>query len=114
MGGKVSLESVVGIGSHFTVRIPLKKAEDEFTGETPASPISRYLRNASVLVLDNDAVQCTMTRDMLGPIRDRVRHLPQCGRVAEHDAGTELRPVDYGFEDAGYERLRGAGTVALV
>ncbi|MCE9473597.1 hybrid sensor histidine kinase/response regulator [Bacteroides fragilis] len=65
MGGKVSLESVVGIGSHFTVRIPLKKAEDEFTGETPASPISRYLRNASVLVLDNDSVQCTMTRDML-------------------------------------------------
>lgn len=65
MNGKIKLESEAGKGSCFTVTIPLKKAEDELVKETPITAISRYLRNISVLVLDNDAVQCTMTRDML-------------------------------------------------
>ena len=65
MNGKIKLESEAGKGSCFTVSIPLKKAEDELVEETPIAAISRHLRNISVLVLDNDAVQYTMTRDML-------------------------------------------------
>ena len=65
MNGKIKLVSKAGKGSCFTVSIPLKKAEDELVEETPITAISRHLRNISVLVLDNDAVQYTMTRDML-------------------------------------------------
>ncbi len=64
MKGKLSLDSVLGKGSRFCVQLPLERAEETIAakGNPTALPL---LRNMSVLVLDNDEVLLSMTRDML-------------------------------------------------
>lgn len=64
MKGALSLESVPGKGSRFCVRLPLELAEE--TVATKGTPTALpLLCNISVLVLDNDKVLLSMTRDML-------------------------------------------------
>ncbi len=64
MKGKLSLDSVLGKGSRFCVQLPLERTEETIAakGNPTALPL---LRNMSVLVLDNDEVLLSMTRDML-------------------------------------------------
>lgn len=64
MKGELSLDSVPGKGSRFCVRLPLGRAEDTASdkGNVPAV---QPLRNISALILDNDEVLLSMTRDML-------------------------------------------------
>ena len=64
MKGDLALESVQGKGSSFCVQLPLERAEETSSdkGNAPALPL---FCNISVLVLDNDEVLLSMTRDML-------------------------------------------------
>lgn len=64
MKGEISLESVPGKGSRFSVRLPLERAEETIAAKENA-PTLPILCNIFVLVLDNDEVLLTMTRDML-------------------------------------------------
>ena len=65
MKGTVRLDSDTGKGCHFTVQIPLEKAEEDFTEGNAVPHTPQHLHNLSVLVLDNDVMQLDMTRDML-------------------------------------------------
>lgn len=64
MKGKVHVESMTGSGSRFTVCIPLSKADERLVGKDNALDDFKNLQDTSVLILDNDPVQLTMTRDM--------------------------------------------------
>lgn len=65
MEGKIYVESMTGSGSRFTVCIPLSKADEGFVEKDNILNDFKYLHNTFVLILDNDPVQLTMTRDML-------------------------------------------------
>lgn len=64
MEGKVHVESMTGSGSRFTVCVPLSKAEERLVEEDDILNDFKNLQDTSVLILDNDPVQLTMTRDM--------------------------------------------------
>ena len=77
MKGTIRLDSDTGKGCHFTVQIPLEKAEEDFTEGNTVPHTPRCLHNLSVLVLDNDVMQLDMTRDMLARNTiNQVRYLP--------------------------------------
>lgn len=65
MEGKIYVESMTGSGSRFTVCIPLSKADEGFVEKDNVLNDFKNLQDTSVLILDNDPVQLTMTRDML-------------------------------------------------
>lgn len=69
MKGELSLESVPDKGSHFRITLPLARAEETASG-TSYAQTPRPLHNISVLVLDNDDVLLSMTRDML--VRQKI------------------------------------------
>lgn len=69
MKGELSLESVPGKGSRFRITLPLARAEETASG-TGYAPTPQPLHNISVLVLDNDDVLLSMTRDML--VRQKI------------------------------------------
>lgn len=64
MKGELSLDSVSGKGSRFCVWLPLGRAEDTASDKDNV-PAVQPLRNISALILDNDEVLLSMTRDML-------------------------------------------------
>lgn len=64
MKGELSLESTPGKGSRFCVKLPLEQA-DETNMNNGKAQITQPLYNGSVLVLDNDEILLSMTRDML-------------------------------------------------
>lgn len=64
MEGKIYVESMTGSGSRFTVCIPLSKADEGFVEKDNILNDFKNLQGTSVLILDNDPVQLTMTRDM--------------------------------------------------
>lgn len=64
MKGELSLESTPGKGSRFCVKLPLEQADETNTNNGRAQ-IAQPLYNGSVLVLDNDEILLSMTRDML-------------------------------------------------
>lgn len=64
MKGKIYVESMTGSGSRFTVCIPLSKADEGFVEKDNILNDFKNLQNTSVLILDNDPVQLTMTRDI--------------------------------------------------
>lgn len=64
MEGKVHVESMTGSGSRFTVCVPLSKADERLVEEDDILNDFKNLQDTSVLILDNDPVQLTMTRDM--------------------------------------------------
>ena len=65
MEGKIYVESMTGSGSRFTVCIPLSKADEGLVENDNVLNDFKNLQDTSVLILDNDPVQLTMTRDML-------------------------------------------------
>lgn len=69
MKGELLLESVPGKGSHFRITLPLARAEETASG-TSYAQTPQPLHNISVLVLDNDDVLLSMTRDML--VRQKI------------------------------------------
>lgn len=69
MKGELSLESVPDKGSRFRITLPLARAEETASG-TSYAQTPRPLHNISVLVLDNDDVLLSMTRDML--VRQKI------------------------------------------
>lgn len=64
MEGKIYVESMTGSGSRFTVCIPLSRADERLVEKDDILDDFKNLQDTSVLVLDNDPVQLTMTRDM--------------------------------------------------
>lgn len=64
MKGELSLESTPGKGSRFCVKLTLEQA-DETNTNSGRTQIAQPLYNGSVLVLDNDEILLSMTRDML-------------------------------------------------
>ncbi len=90
MKGKLLLESMPGKGSRFCVKLPLEQA-DETNLDNGKTQVAQPLYNGSVLVLDNDEILLSMTRDML--IRQKidcdicrnVRELLEKMRVKNYD-----------------------------
>lgn len=64
MKGELSLESTPGKGSRFCVKLPLEQA-DETNLDNGRTQVAQPFYNGSVLVLDNDEILLSMTRDML-------------------------------------------------
>lgn len=63
MGGSISVRSIVGIGSEFTIDIPLE------TYETTVQPIPVHnLRNMHTLIVDDDLLICEQTSAILKDI----------------------------------------------
>ncbi len=63
MGGWISLRSIVGVGSEFTIDIPLETAAAAYPVERPVQ-----LRNLHVLVVDDDMIICEQTEGILKEI----------------------------------------------
>lgn len=89
LGGSVGVESTIGKGSRFTVRLPLPPAEEiaDKYSEIAIHPSGFY----SVLVLDDDEVLLAMTRDMFARFDipcdtcRNVRDLMEMIRVRHYD-----------------------------
>ena len=64
MGGSISVRSIVGIGSEFTVEVPLTADRSEAASVKP--PLN--LRNLQALVVDDDLLICEQTEKILRDI----------------------------------------------
>ncbi len=67
MGGNVSVESVVGSGSVFTIQIPLKVA----ASEKPAHKLGEKLANKNILLVDGNDVTGAATQSQLKDLKAR-------------------------------------------
>ena len=79
LSGKIRLESEKGKGSHFTVEIPMQKA-DEVPEQVMRTYISRKERNLNVVAIDNDEVLLLMLKEMYA---QEGIHCDTCTNAAE-------------------------------
>lgn len=69
MGGRISVQSQTGIGSEFTVCMPIDEVEEPTTIRKGERPIVGYRgRRLSVVVTDDHAEHCQLIKDILQPI----------------------------------------------
>ena len=69
LGGEINLESTLGRGSTFRVRLLTFEATQAMPEPEPARPIAGYEgRPRSVLVVDDDAAQRDLIREILSPL----------------------------------------------
>ena len=120
MGGEIALESEVGVGSCFTLRLPLKDAGTRQPDElsTEAAP-----RSLNILLVEDDTVNQLVARRMLERLGSRVT-IAEHGRAALARAQAETfdlvlmdchMPTMDGFEAARRLRLQpGFGATPIV
>lgn len=75
MGGEIRVESVLGEGSQFTVRLMLSQPMSPPREPAPeAGAVTGYLgRERGILLIDDDAAHLTMVRNLLEPLGFGVR-----------------------------------------
>jgi CheY-like chemotaxis protein len=74
MGGSIELESKLGQGSTFRVRLPLREVEPE-KPETVAPTIATQQRSLHVLLIEDDAIAAAVIRGLLEQQGHQVRHV---------------------------------------
>lgn len=113
MGGRIDLESALGMGARFTVDLPLKV--DASVLPTSVKPAAREASSMQLLLVEDDDTVAEVVADLLRTQGHCVRHAPHALAAltevasAEFDAGLldlDLPGMD-GFELA--KQLRHAG-----
>lgn len=110
MKGELSLKSVPGKGSLFCVSLPLERAE-EATFHKNNMSVPQQLYGVSVLVLDNDVVLLSMTRDML--MRQKI-DCDICRNVRELLEKIRLRNYDLLITDLKMPDINGYEVMELL
>lgn len=75
MGGSIEVESKVGVGSRFTVHIPVGRAADEPESEPAAPPVSRtgrHLDGVRILLAEDHTTNRDIAKRILGRVGARV------------------------------------------
>ncbi|MEG2842569.1 MAG: ATP-binding protein, partial [Ruthenibacterium sp.] len=63
MGGSISVNSIVGVGSEFTIEVKLGLLENRRQSKKPSYNV--HLENLKVLIVDDDIIICQHTKDVL-------------------------------------------------
>lgn len=88
LGGQVSVKSEKGVGSVFSISIPVERAVPKVVGDAPensVAPSSQATATVSVLVVDDDKLQLTLLREMF------ARLAPPLFRVSTATCAAEAR-----------------------
>jgi signal transduction histidine kinase len=89
MGGDIALESTVGQGSTFTVRLPLERVDEPVAGIAEATPTS--LADCRVLLVDANPLSQAVVRATLTP---RARLVEATATLADALAGVDSGRFD--------------------
>lgn len=107
MDGSITVESVPGKGSRFTVTLPLEKAT-ETERQPPSYTVTHHLSGCSVLSMDNDQMVLGMLHDMFEQSGVHNETCMDMGGVTEKLRGSryDLLTTDLKMPDiSGYEVL---------
>ena len=107
MDGSITVESVPGKGSRFTVTLPLEKAT-ETERQPPSYTVTHHLSGCSVLSMDNDGIILGMLHDMFEQSGVHNETCTDMGGLTEklRDNRYDLLTTDLKMPDiSGYEVL---------
>lgn len=107
MDGSITVESVPGKGSRFTVTLPLEKAT-ETERQPPSYTVTHHLSGCSVLSMDNDQMVLSMLHDMFEQSGVHNETCMDMGGLTEKLRGSryDLLTTDLKMPDiSGYEVL---------
>ena len=106
LNGKISLESEPGVGSEFTIKIPVVKLKDTFEIEEKLPVNNHHLNGKNILVVDDESSQLALSSELIKSIgmncdtaKNGKEALKKLRKNSYHLVLTDIQmPVMDGFE----------------
>lgn len=111
--GTIGLESKIGVGSHFTVQLPLERCNRSLSlvKESIISGPAFNLENKSVLLIDDDEAFLKLLTEVLQQARMKVNH---CNHPSKVLPALEFNPVDLIITDIRMPTMTGISLLAHI
>ncbi|MEG3073043.1 MAG: response regulator [Ruthenibacterium sp.] len=81
MGGSISVNSIVGVGSEFTIEVKLGLLENRRQSKKPSYNV--HLENLKVLIVDDDIIICQHTKDVLLDMKMQADYVDSGAKAVE-------------------------------
>ena len=112
LGGNISLESTIGLGSTFSLKIPIELT-DEHVHKFTNNNLQNYARKFNILIVDDDEINLLVLDRILSSLRSNINIISATnGRDAIYIA--ENKNIDLIFMDVNMPEFDGLETSKII